>query len=84
MAFHFIFDELLTPGMSKMTAIQAKSTKIEVMQRGSKFLGKKEKRSAIAIRQRPNKADPKIEGMALLCWAFHFTYARAGELFSKS
>ena len=39
LAFHFIFGELSSLSRSKMAAILAKSTKIEVLQGGSKFLG---------------------------------------------
>ena len=39
-AFHFIFDELPTPSRSKMAAIPAKSTKIEVLPGESKFFFK--------------------------------------------
>ena len=40
LALHFIFDELSAPSWSKMAAILAKGTKIEVLPGGSKFLRK--------------------------------------------
>ena len=82
LAFYVIFDELPTPSRSKMAAILAKRTKIEVLPGGSKFLGKKT-RPAIALRLRPNNADPTLPSVIWMCWAFHFTYGRAGGAIFK-
>ena len=53
-----------------MAAILAKSTKIEVFARRSKFL-KKNTRLAIALRERPNNVDPRKHDIDVLDISFH-------------
>ena len=48
------------------------------------MLEKTNTRSAIALRERSNVVDPRQSSMMWVCWTFHFTYGRAGALFSRS